>query len=82
MVWAQVQWISISRIVDDCKVLMQAFEYCTVRHMRRETNSVADRLACFASKGHIVDPILHHVPDCIQDVLFEDYCNVTHLQGD
>ena len=71
--------VEVSRVIDDCIELMSNFDCCLFQHVRREANSVADRLAYFASKDQIVDPVLHNAPAFLQDVLYEDSCNATHI---
>ncbi|XP_062020817.1 uncharacterized protein LOC133737227 [Rosa rugosa] len=72
----------VSRILDDCRDYMQAFDYIRIRHVYREANSVANRLAHFASLDHVVDLSLVEAPDFLQNVLYEDICNATmHARG-
>ncbi|XP_062028933.1 uncharacterized protein LOC133744926 [Rosa rugosa] len=69
----------VSRILDDCKNYLHDFDWIRVRHVYREANSVANRLAHFASLDHVVDLCLDEAPAFIQDVLYEDNCNATML---
>ncbi|XP_024156142.1 uncharacterized protein LOC112164137 [Rosa chinensis] len=69
----------VSRILDDCKNYLHGFDWIRVRHIYREANSVANRLAHFASLDHVVDLCLDEAPVFIQDVLYEDNCNATML---
>ncbi|PRQ44046.1 putative ribonuclease H-like domain-containing protein [Rosa chinensis] len=52
----------VSRILDDCKGYLQEFNFIRIRHIFREANSVADRLAHFASLDHSIGPILDEAP--------------------
>ncbi|PRQ49098.1 putative ribonuclease H-like domain-containing protein [Rosa chinensis] len=45
----------IGRIVDDCKEYMDVFSFISVHHIYREANSVAHRLAHFASYSYYDD---------------------------
>ncbi|XP_004301837.1 PREDICTED: putative ribonuclease H protein At1g65750-like [Fragaria vesca subsp. vesca] len=46
-----------------------------IRHIYREANNAAHRLACFASLDRVVELRLAEAPVYIHDVLFEDKCN-------
>ncbi|XP_061993859.1 uncharacterized protein LOC133711783 [Rosa rugosa] len=72
----------VSRIIDDCKDYVHAFDAIVIRHIFREANSVADRLAHFASLGQVTDLYLGEAPDYLQDVLYEDFCKAsTNARG-
>ncbi|KAL6212409.1 hypothetical protein ACLB2K_017629 [Fragaria x ananassa] len=47
--------VEVSRITEDCKVLMNSFENISIRHIYREANGAAHRLAHFASLDRIVE---------------------------
>ncbi|KAL6184265.1 hypothetical protein ACLB2K_045669 [Fragaria x ananassa] len=69
----------VSRIVEDCKIFMQQFDYITIRHIYREANNVAHRLAHFASLDNIVEQNVGE-PSCfLVDVLYEDQCNSSNV---
>ena len=63
------------RIVDDCKGYLNGFNSFRVRHIYREANCVAHRLAHIASLSNIDELWLEETPSIIEDVLYEDYCN-------
>ena len=65
----------VGRVVDDCKQYLIAMQSSTIRHIFREANSVADRLAHFACQGSIDSLWLEEPPDIIQDVLYEAMCS-------
>ncbi|XP_061990640.1 uncharacterized protein LOC133709052 [Rosa rugosa] len=69
----------VSRILDDCKDYMSSFQSVRIRHIYREANCVADRLAHLASLFYIDDVWLEETPAIIQDVLYNDYCNSTYV---
>ncbi|XP_004305789.1 PREDICTED: uncharacterized protein LOC101299608 [Fragaria vesca subsp. vesca] len=71
----------VSRILEDCIVMIQSFEFFRIWHIHRKANGVADRLAHFVSRGHVVDLMVNEAPDFIQDVLFIDSCNGSSTQG-
>ena len=69
----------VSRVLDDCREYLNSFHSVSIRHIYREANSVADRLAHFACK-EVVDYIwLGESPAIIQDVLYEDNMHCTTL---
>ncbi|PRQ57087.1 putative ribonuclease H-like domain, reverse transcriptase zinc-binding domain-containing protein [Rosa chinensis] len=75
----------VSRVLDDCKEYFNAFQSIRVRHIYREANGVANRLAHLASSVYFDDVWLGETPAIIQDVLYEDYCHclsVTRGLGD
>ena len=51
--------MEVSMIMVDCMDLMGTFGSCIICHVYREANNVVDRLVYFASKGHVVDHVLH-----------------------
>ncbi|PRQ45142.1 putative ribonuclease H-like domain, reverse transcriptase zinc-binding domain-containing protein [Rosa chinensis] len=67
----------VSRVFDDCKDYLSAFQSVEIRHIYREANGVAHRLAHLASYLLLDDIWLDETPAIIQDVLYEDYCNVS-----
>ncbi|XP_024169850.1 uncharacterized protein LOC112176244 [Rosa chinensis] len=72
----------VSRVLDDCREYITAFQSVRIRHIYLEANGVADRLAHLASSGFIDDVWFDETPAIIQDVLYEDYCNCsTVAQG-
>ncbi|XP_024171590.1 uncharacterized protein LOC112177537 [Rosa chinensis] len=60
----------VSRILDDCRDYMSAFQYVRARHAYREANGVTHRLAHLASLFSINDVWLDETPAIIQDVLY------------
>ncbi|XP_040364504.1 uncharacterized protein LOC121050032 [Rosa chinensis] len=42
----------VSRILDDCRDYMQEFDVIRIRHVSREANSAADRIAHFAVRSY------------------------------
>ena len=67
------------RIIEDCKALFSGFHSIRVRHILREANGVADRLAHLASSGGFSGEWLGETPAIIQDVLYEDYMFVSDI---
>ncbi|KAL6178236.1 hypothetical protein ACLB2K_049755 [Fragaria x ananassa] len=65
----------VGRVLGDCKDYMSAFQSIRIRHIGREANGVADRLAHLASAGLLDDVWSGETPAIIQDVLYEDICN-------
>ena len=62
----------VSRVLEDCKEYLSSFPSFSFRHIYREANSVADRLAHFACSSSIDSIWLGESPAIIQDVLYED----------
>ncbi|KAL6145404.1 hypothetical protein ACLB2K_056092 [Fragaria x ananassa] len=71
--------VEVSRILEDCRDFIRRFDYVTVQHVFREANSVAHRLAHFATCDRVVEVTLAEVPDFIQDVLYENNCNALNM---
>ena len=69
----------IGRIVGDCKELMHSFNSIEIRHIYREADCVAHRLAHIASFSISNCIWFEDTPSIIEDVLFEDCC--TRTQG-
>ncbi|XP_061990636.1 uncharacterized protein LOC133709048 [Rosa rugosa] len=63
----------IGRVLDDCKDYLRGFQSVKIRHIYREANGVALRLAHLASMFVIDDVWVDETPAIIQDVLYEDY---------
>ena len=61
--------------MDGCCALGAVFDFIEFRHVYREANSVAYRLAHFASLGRVVDFCVDEIPAFINDVLYEDISN-------
>ncbi|KAK9950614.1 hypothetical protein M0R45_006095 [Rubus argutus] len=60
------------RIIDDCREYMLTFNTIEIRHIYREANCVANRLAHIASISTIDKLCLNETPSIIEDVLIED----------
>ena len=72
----------IGRIVDDCNMYASSFAFIQFRHVYRQANGVANRLACLAN-GHDLDQVwLEESPVIIRDILLEDGCIITRGLGD
>ena len=71
----------IGRIVGDCQGFLNSFNSIEVRHVYREANRVAHRLACVASFYSLDVFCLGETPSIIEDVLLEDCCNFTRGIG-
>ncbi|KAK9943809.1 hypothetical protein M0R45_009405 [Rubus argutus] len=71
----------IGRIVGDCKEFMGSLRSISIRHIYREANGVAHRLAHIASFSNSDKFWLHETPSIIEDVLFEDLCNCIRGSG-
>ena len=69
----------VNRVLDDCKEYLNSFHSVSIRHIYREANSVADRLAHFACKEGVDFVWLGESPAIIQDVLYEDYMQCTTI---
>ena len=74
-------WSEVGRIVEDCKSYMEAFNFILVRHIFREANCVAHRLAHTATFSALDEFWLQDTPSIIEDVLFEDFCKCTRGSG-
>lgn len=70
----------VGRIIEDYKEYLLAFNSVLVRHINREVNGVAHRLAHLASCSCIDDLWLDETPSILEDVLFEDLCNCNRGQ--
>lgn len=64
----------IGRIIGDCKAFMLAFTNVKVRHIYREANAVANRLAHKASFSSVDEFWIDDTPSFIEDVIYEDFC--------
>ncbi|KAK9938970.1 hypothetical protein M0R45_015680 [Rubus argutus] len=71
----------IGRIVGDCKEYLCSFNSFEIRHVYREANRVTHRLAHIASLSNFDNCWLRETPSIIEDVLFEDLCNLTRGFG-
>lgn len=71
----------IGRIVGDCREYLCSFNSFVIRHVYREANRVAHRLAHVASLSNVDKCWLGETPSIIEDVLFEDLCNLTRGSG-
>jgi hypothetical protein len=56
---------------------MHGFSFIKCQHIFREANSVAHRLAHFASFSYLDDLWLDETPSIIEDILYEDLCSCT-----
>ncbi|KAL6194284.1 hypothetical protein ACLB2K_035368 [Fragaria x ananassa] len=65
----------VGQVLGDCKDYMSAFQSIRIRHIGREANGLADRLAHLACAGLLDDVWLGETPVIIQDVLHKDICN-------
>lgn len=72
-------WSECGRVVEDCKELRSTFVSFSLRHIFREANGVAHRLAHLANSSHDDFLYLDETPEIIQDVLVEDSC--TFVRG-
>jgi ribonuclease HI len=71
----------IGRIIGDCKEYFSTFNYIDIRHIFREANGVANRLAHIASYSNVDELWLDETPSIIEDVLYEDNCCPTRGLG-
>ncbi|XP_004296207.1 PREDICTED: uncharacterized protein LOC101297422 [Fragaria vesca subsp. vesca] len=71
----------VGRIVEDCKRYTRSFISFRCRHIYREANGVANRLAHLASWNSLDELWFDEAPVIIRDVLFEDGCNVDRGLG-
>ncbi|PRQ19025.1 hypothetical protein RchiOBHm_Chr7g0212601 [Rosa chinensis] len=71
----------IGSIIDDCKSYLTSFHPFQVRHIFREANGAAKRLAHLASCNYIFDVWLEETPIIIRDVLYKDSCTDARGQG-
>jgi ribonuclease HI len=62
----------IGRIIGDCKDYMLAFTSLSIRHVYREANRVAHRLAHVASFSSVDELWIDDTPSIIEDVIYED----------
>ena len=62
----------VGRIVGDCKQYLATITSSTFRHIFREANGVANRLAHLASQRTIDSIWFEEPPDIIQDVRYAD----------
>ncbi|KAL6182390.1 hypothetical protein ACLB2K_043812 [Fragaria x ananassa] len=65
--------LEVSRVISDCKSYFSVFQSIRIRHVYREANGVANRLAHLASICFINNVWLEETHDNIQDVLYDDY---------
>ncbi|XP_004293150.1 PREDICTED: putative ribonuclease H protein At1g65750-like [Fragaria vesca subsp. vesca] len=73
--------IEVSFILSDCRHYMEAFRFILLRHVYREANGVAHRLAHLARSSSLNEFWVDEPPDIIQDVLMEDGCNISRGLG-
>lgn len=71
----------IGCIVGDCKEYMRAFTSLNIRHIYREANCVANRLAYVASFNTIDEFWLNDTPSIIEDVIQEDLFSLSRGIG-
>ncbi|KAK9936175.1 hypothetical protein M0R45_013032 [Rubus argutus] len=69
----------IGWIIGDCKDLINSFKSISIRHVYREANVVAHRLAHNASFSFVDELLFDEIPSIIEDALVEDFC--THNRG-
>ncbi|KAK9924950.1 hypothetical protein M0R45_033291 [Rubus argutus] len=62
----------IGRIIGDCKDYLLAFTNVNVRHIYREANAVANRLAQIANFSSRDECWIDNTPSLIEDVIYED----------
>ena len=60
-----LDYSDIGRIVEDCKEYMASISYVSFRHIHREANDVANRLAHLASRSYIDDFWYEETPDLL-----------------
>ena len=65
----------VDQIIEDCKTLASLITSCSVMHVYREANGVANRLARIARLSLIDSIWLNIAPSIIDDVLVDDGCN-------
>ncbi|KAL6211305.1 hypothetical protein ACLB2K_016532 [Fragaria x ananassa] len=64
--------VEVSTILIDCRHYLMTFNFVLLRHVNREANGVANRLAHLA-RSSVLDELWEDGPrDIIQDVLIED----------
>ncbi|KAL6186127.1 hypothetical protein ACLB2K_042248 [Fragaria x ananassa] len=73
--------IEVSSILSDCRHYMETFRLILLRHIYREANGVAHRLAHLARSSSLYEFWVDETPDIIQDVLMEDGCNISRGLG-
>jgi hypothetical protein len=71
----------VSRIIEDCRVYLRSFNSFVIRHIYREANGVAQRLAHVANFSRSFDFWIEVTPSIIEDVLYEDGCIYTRGIG-
>lgn len=69
----------IGWIIGDCKELITSFNSISIRHVYREANVVAHRLAHNASFSFVDELLFDKTPSIIEDALVKDLC--THNRG-
>ncbi|XP_004298184.1 PREDICTED: uncharacterized protein LOC101290856 [Fragaria vesca subsp. vesca] len=69
--------LEVSRIIDNCRYYLILLNNSVVRHIYREANNGAHRLAHFASYNNVIELSVGLVPIFLQDVLYEDSCNAS-----
>ena len=67
----------VGRLVGDCRVSVSSFQSIKVSHINRKANGVVNRLAHLASYSSLDKSWVDESPVIIQDVLYEDLCNIT-----
>ncbi|XP_062014420.1 uncharacterized protein LOC133730938 [Rosa rugosa] len=69
----------IGRILDNYRRYVNAFNFFNFQHICCEANGVANRLALLARCGNLDEFCLEETPVIIQDVLYEDQCNLSYV---
>ena len=73
--------VEVSAILVDCRHYLMAFDYVLLRHVNREANGVANRLAHLSRSSAFDELWEDSPPDIIQDVLIEDGCKFSQGIG-
>ena len=71
----------VGRIVEDCKSFVSSFHSFQFRHIYREANGVANRLALLASRSENAMSWFEETPAIIRDILYEDMRGVSRGLG-
>ncbi|KAL6213907.1 hypothetical protein ACLB2K_013346 [Fragaria x ananassa] len=66
--------VEVSTILVDCCYYLMAFDFVLLRHVNREANGVANKLAHLARSSVLAELWEDGPPDIIHDVLIEDGC--------
>ncbi|KAL6214185.1 hypothetical protein ACLB2K_013623 [Fragaria x ananassa] len=66
----------VSALLNNCKAYMESFQFILLRHVYREANGVAHRLAHLVRIAYLDELLVDESPDIIQDVLMEDGCSI------